>query len=617
MLAGSLKNPLGEMSTKPAVTLTHWKRDPDDLVFQKPLDFQTLRRMFRHARPFAALRNWLVVLTLLRSMQLPALAWGIGAIIDGPVARGDYPGVIAGACGFLLLAALTQLTFHFRMRLALEFGERVADHLRVQIFEHLQRLPLSFYNSTKLGRIISRMTSDVENVRIGVQDVLFVSTVGLGQMTVALILMLWIDWVLALVIAAMAPILWLLNGHFGQKLGLDYRKVQESFSRMTSTLAESVNGIRVTQGFVRQEVNLQVFQGLADDHASNNRQASRTFGILLPLLEFNSQFFLAALLLVGGYRVLQPESQVTAGNLVQFFFLANVFFGPIQILGNMYNQALTSMAGAERVFKLLDTKPAWEDPPGAPALPRLQGQVQFEDVTFAYTPGRPVLHNIELTAEAGQTVALVGHTGSGKSSIINLIAKFYLPTSGRVLVDGLDTAEHQTDSLHRQLGIVLQQNFLFTGTVLENIRIGRPGATDQECLAAAEALGCCDLLEQLPEGFQSEVGERGTNLSLGQRQLVCFVRALLADPRILILDEATSSVDTLTEVQIQQALSRLLAGRTAFVIAHRLSTVRDADMILVLDHGRILERGTHDELVAAQGIYHGLYQQFVRSGQAE
>ncbi len=580
---------------------------------KRPLDLKLIVRLIGFMRPYAGKRNAMIAMVLLRSIQLPLIAWSIGAVIDGPIAQ-DAPlsSILWGALGVLALAGTTQIVFHFRQRLALELGEAVIHDLRQQIYEHLQRMPMSFYNKTKIGRIISRVTSDCEALRVGVQDVLFVSLVGVGQIITAGLLMLYYDWALFSVVVAMSPVLYGLNRYFRRKLSMAYRMIQESFSRVTSTLAESINGVRVTQAYVRQETNSGLFRELMQWHGNNVMSAVRMEGLLMPLLELNSQTFIAALLLVGGYRVLTPEIAMPPGDLIRFFFLANIFFSPIQILGNQYNQALTAMAGAERVFGLLDRPPEWQDAPDARPLPAITGHVELKDVTFGYDPQRSVLHEINFVAQPGQTVALVGRTGSGKSSIINLIARFYLPQTGAVLIDGHDTRAITGDSLHHQMGIVLQQNFLFTGTITENIRVGKPDATDAEVMEAVRQLDFLDMLESLPDGLNTQVGERGASLSLGQRQLVCFARALLADPRILILDEATSSIDTLTEVRIQRALARLLAGRTSFVVAHRLSTIRSADLILVLEDGRIIQRGTHAELLAFGGEYAHLVEQFSR-----
>jgi ABC-type multidrug transport system fused ATPase/permease subunit len=630
------------MTTKPSVTITHIQREPgdEDDIHQRPLEFALIWRMFRYTKPHARQRNWLFVLVVVRSLQLTLLAWAIGAVINGPIARHDLRGVLWGAAGYLVLAASTQLCFHFRQRLALEMGESVIQDLRRDIFLHLLRMPMSFYNRTKIGRIISRYTSDAEAMRVGWQDVFFITAVQAGQMICSALLMLWYDWVLFLVVLAMAPVLGAMNYHFRRTLSRANRQVQESWSRVTATLAESVTGIRVTQGFVRQDVNAGLFNDLLMDHSDYNLGVARASGVFLPMLELNSQIFMAALIIIGGYRVLDPAIHMDVGNLIQFFFLANMFFSSVQPIGQQYSQALTAMAGAERVFRLLDTKPDWEEPPQAVELrdPRvgadlrvrpgssaqdgqarepaptvtLGARVEFRDVTFCYVADRPALDGMSFVAEPGQTVALVGHTGSGKSSIVNLITKFYLPQQGSVLIDGFDTREILGDSLHRQMGIVSQQNFLFTGTVMDNIRFAKPGATDEEVVDAVRKLDFLDVIGSLSAGFSTPVGERGANLSLGQRQLVCFARAMLADPRILILDEATSSVDAMTEARIQKALARLVEGRTSFVVAHRLSTIRHADLVVVLDHGKIVERGTHHQLLAADGAYAELYRQFVR-----
>jgi ATP-binding cassette subfamily B protein len=368
----------------------------------------------------------------------------------------------------------------------------------------------------------------------------------------------------------------------------------------------------VTQGFARERLNAGLFGELLTDHAQFSLDVARTSGVFIPLLEFNNQLFIAGVLMAGGWRVLHGLTQVE--DLYQFVLMSGALFGPIISIGQQFNNALSSMAGAERIFRLLDTRPEWQDPPDA-VRPRLQGRVEFRGVGFAYNPAQPVLSEVSFLAEPGQTIALVGHTGSGKTTIINLIAKFYLPSAGELLLDGVDVRRIDSNALHGQMGLVLQHNFLFTGTVMENIRIGRRDATDEEVVAAVDRLDCRAAFEALPHGFQTPIGERGAGISLGQRQLICFARAMLADPRILILDEATSSIDSLTEARIQHALALLLQGRTSFVVAHRLSTIRHADLLLVMNRGRIVERGTHAELLATGGTYAALYRQFVRAGQ--
>ncbi|MEO1235821.1 MAG: ABC transporter ATP-binding protein [Planctomycetota bacterium] len=621
-MSDPLSPPNSASARRHATRLTAVKRDDEAEAKQRPLDRRLILRLWRYSAPHARMRNTLLVIVLIRAVQLPAIGWWASQVINGPVFGRDWPGVVRGAAVFFALVLFTEVTHSFRTRLSLKLGEAVVQDLRRDIFVHLQRLSMPFYDRTKVGRIISRITSDAEAMRMGIQDVLFVSLVQGGGMVVAAGVMLWYDPPLFGFVAAMTPIIYLVNRWFTKRLSTQARLIQESMSRVTATIAESVSGVRVTQGFVRQEVNAGLFRDLVRHHANHNLAQAKLSGTQLPLLEFKSQFIIAALTVLAGWQVLHggffagDDPAKTFGALVVFWFMISYFFSPIRVIAEQYNTALTAMAGAERVFGLLDQEPERLDAEDAVAPDDLVGRVEFANVHFGYDADHPVLHGVSFAAEPGQTVALVGHTGSGKSTVIKLICKFYLPTHGQVLIDGIESFCLDTDALMSRVGIVLQSNFLFTGSVMDNIRLGRPDAADDEVVDAARRLDCLDLLEALPGGLLTEVGEKGGNLSLGQRQLVCFCRAMLADPRILILDEATSSVDTMTEARIQKALEVLLEGRTSFVVAHRLSTIRHADTVLVLDHGVVVERGSHNDLLAVGGVYANLYRQFIHATEA-
>ena len=600
---------MSQSATSIRRAITYYAPPDEQDKDQAPLQSALVRRIFAFTTPYARKRNALFGLTFLRGLQLPALAWMIGYTLKGPISRRDPVEIAWTAAGYLLLALVTMVTLHFRYRYALELGESVVHDLRKTLFDNLMTMPMSFFNQTKFGRIISRMTSDIDNIRIGVQDVIFVMIVQGLQMTVSAALMAWYNWELFSLMLLLAPLIWIVNRRYRREMSLRIRRMQESWSRVTSTLSESVSGIRVTQAFVRQELNAEFFSQLVDVHSTNNVGVASTSAVYVPLLQLKSQLFLGAMALLGGYGALQGTGwmQVRVGDLVMFIFLANLFFEPVQVIGNQLNQALTAMAGAERLFRLLDQKPEWVDAADAAPLPAIAGRVEFQEVRFEYQPGRTVLADITFIAEPGQSIALVGHTGSGKTTLVGLLQKFYRPSGGRVLVDGIDLEKTTGASLRAQMGSVQQNNFLFTGSVLDNIRFARPESTDAEVRATLSALDCVDLFEDLPKGLETQVGERVASLSFGQRQLVCFARAMLANPRIVVLDEATSAIDTVTEARLQKALELLLKGRTAFIVAHRLSTIRRADQVLVLDAGRILERGTHDSLLALGGAYAQLH----------
>lgn len=596
--------------------ITYYRPMEDREADRAPLSAQWIRRIFSYTRPYKRWRNWLFIVTFLRGLQLPALAWMIGQNINGPIAGQNLHAIYLYTGLYLALVVSMVVTLHFRQRLALQLGEAVAHDMRSDLFSKLNSLPMSFFNRTKFGRIISRMTSDIDNVRVAVQDVAFVVTIQAVQMAVAALLMAWYNWKLFSIMLLFVPIIWLINENYRREVAQQLRKMQETWSRVTSTLAESVSGIRVTQAFVRQEINAGFFRKLVNVHGENNVGVAHASAVFIPLLQMKSQLFLGAMALLGGYGALRWHGwlHMDVGDLVMFFFLANFFFDPVQVIGNQYNQALSAMAGAERYFRLLDAKPEWCDAPDATPLPPIRGRVEFQNVHFQYEPGRPVLADISFTVEPGQTVALVGHTGSGKTTVVSLLQKFYLPTKGRVLVDGTDLLKVTGDSLHSQMGSVQQNNFLFAGTIVDNIRFARPDASEAQVRATLEALDCLDLLQALPRGLDTKVGEKSASLSLGQRQLICFARALLADPRIVVLDEATSAIDTVTEARLQKALEALLRNRTAFVVAHRLSTIRKAGLVLVMENGRIVEWGTHTTLLAAGGTYARLHEEFVRGG---
>ncbi|HXJ60671.1 MAG TPA: ABC transporter ATP-binding protein [Verrucomicrobiae bacterium] len=500
-----------------------------------------------------------------------------------------------------------------QVKSAIRVGQGAMNDLRMAVFEHIQRLSLNYFDKTHQGRIIARADTDIDSLDR-------IMTWGANQMLSSLLtlvgvvmLMLQYDWRLCLAVSVVLPPLFVATRIFHAYGLRAHRKVRAQTSRLTAAMAENIAGVRVVQAFSRESENLERFQQLHETHNQLALAAARVFHTYMPFLGLMAGVGSVIILGYGGTLVMKGE--ITVGELAAFVLYLGMFFGPIQTMGDLYNAVLSTAASAERVFQLLDTPPQVRDQPGAEPLPGIRGHVVFEDVWFRYdtTPRETwVLKHITFEAKPGETVALVGHTGSGKTSIISLIARFYEPQRGRVLMDGIDLQVATVESLHQQIGIVTQENFLFTGTVLENLKFGRPGATDEEVMEAARTLGTHELILRFAEGYQTKVGERGGNFSAGERQLLTFTRAMVARPRVLILDEATSAVDAQTEQTIQHALERLFARRTCFVVAHRLSTVRHAHRILVLSQGEIIEQGTHQQLLAAGGHYARLHDEFVR-----
>ncbi|HEY9620763.1 MAG TPA: ABC transporter ATP-binding protein [Crinalium sp.] len=565
----------------------------------------TLRRLLTYLRPY---RKEIPIALLMVAIGAVTQSIGpflIGWSIDHLIRTGNLRGLM------IMLAVLTAIYVGGIQAIReqiIRVGwivQRVLAQIRQDLFIKIQSLPVSFFDRSEAGDLMSRLLNDVSVINQAFGQTIAQMLGNLFSLVGIIIAMLLINLPLGLLSNLIVPVMLITTGFFSRWARARFRVTRETIGDLSTKIEEDIGSVREAQAFNRVPLNIREFVELNAANRDANIQAVAITAAFLPSIDFLNTLATAGVLAYGGY--LAVTGAATVGTVTAFLIYVQQFFRPIQILSQFYTQAQSALAGAERIFRLLDEPSKLQDREGAIAMPPIKGDVRFENVTFGYNPDQPVLQDVSLHAEPGQMIALVGPTGAGKSTIINLILRFYDVTTGVVRIDGLDIRDVTQASLRRQIGLVLQDNILFSGTVAENIAFGRPDATQADIEAAAQVANVHDFIIQLPQGYATRVGERGANLSQGQRQLMSIARAVLVNPRILILDEATSSIDTRTEALVQQAIARLLSDRTSFVIAHRLSTVTQADQVLVIQQGQIVERGTHAKLMEKQGIYANLY----------
>jgi ATP-binding cassette subfamily B protein/subfamily B ATP-binding cassette protein MsbA len=572
----------------------------------RAFDPRVVRRILRYALPYKWRMILAAVAMVLAAVCVTLRPYVVGQAIDQGIVQGDmaYLGRMVGL--FLGLAVLAQALAYVRISTMFWAGQNILYDLRLDLFKKLQTLSLAFYSEYKVGQLMSRLTNDVERLQQLVTWAALAVISDLVNLASVVFIMVKMNPRLSLLTLVVLPIMALATGLWRVRAREAYRWTRRAIARVNSDLNENISGVRVVQSFSREAYNYRRFADeINQDNFDANVASAKLAAMFFPVVDFLGLVATGIVIWYGGTQVLGEK--ITPGLLVAFVMYVDRFFWPIRDLAMRYNTWQMAMAAGERLFDLLDTKPSIVSRRGAIRLGTLRGAVRFEGVSFSYDGETTVLQDISLDVQPGQTVALVGATGAGKSSFIKLLGRYYDVTAGCILVDAHDVRDVDVASLRAQMGVVLQETFLFSGSVMDNVRYGWLTATDEEVIAAAKAVGAHEFIVKLPQGYETEIEEGGAILSMGQRQLLAFARALLADPRILVLDEATSSVDTQTERLIQEAMGRLLQGRTAFVIAHRLSTITRADQIVVLDHGRIVEQGSHEELLALGGHYYRLY----------
>lgn len=586
-----------------AIKRFEYSQDP---IIDKPFNWGQMLRLFSYMKPYRKnLLPFSMIMVLINTAVRLIIPLLIGVYtLDRAIVNKDAKLLTTLVVIISGLYMASYIANFFRIKWMNQLGQNVIYDLRKHLFTHVQNLSHRFFDQRSAGSILVRIMNDINSLQElftnGVINLLMDVILLIG----VVVILFTLSPELTLAIMVILPIMFFISTSLRRNIRKSWQVVRLKQSKLNSHLNESIQGIRVTQSFTQEQENMAFFDGVNTENFQSWREASQKNAMFRPMVELTNAVGTAVLIWFGA-NLIQNES-ITIGEFVSFAFYLGMFWEPISRLGQVYNQLLMGMASSERIFEFLDEKPIVSQKEAAFELKNIQGQIIFDKVEFAYDSNRKALKGISLEMKAGQTVALVGHTGSGKTTIANLISRFYDPTSGTVSIDGTDLKDVSIKSLRKQIGVVLQDTFIFSGTIMENILFGNPEATEEEAKEAARAVGANGFIERLPNGYETEVEERGNVLSVGERQLISFARALLADPKILILDEATASIDTESEQKIQNALRTLLKNRTAVIIAHRLSTIREADQIFVLDHGEIIEQGNHEQLMDYQGEYYSL-----------